>query len=118
MGLLNHLTDLEKRVFCFIPIGAERKVSNQDIQKAFGISDRDVRQTIYDLVQKGIPVVASKKKHGGYFIATTEEERQEGLRANKSQVNSEVKRIKAVEGVDLDEFVEISNEVRNGWNQN
>ncbi|HHL9833271.1 TPA: HTH domain-containing protein, partial [Streptococcus pyogenes] len=69
MGLLNHLTDLEKRVFCFIPIGAERKVSNQDIQKAFGISDRDVRQTIYDLVQKGIPVVASKKKHGGYFIA-------------------------------------------------
>lgn len=114
MGLLNHLTELEKRVFCFIPMGIERKVSNEDIQMTFNLTDREVRQTIYDLIQKGIPVVAIKQKGGGYYIATTEAERQEGLRANKSQVKSELKRIKAVESIDLMNFRGIADEVRNG----
>ncbi|HEP1495687.1 TPA: hypothetical protein VB501_001759 [Streptococcus pyogenes] len=114
MGLLNHLTELEKRVFCFIPMGAERKVSNQDIQKAFGLTDREVRQIVYDLIQKGVPVVASKQKDGGYYLPTTKIERQEGLRANKSQVRSEIKRIKAVESIDLNEFAKAASEVRNG----
>ncbi|QBX18694.1 phage protein [Streptococcus pseudoporcinus] len=112
MGLLNHLTNLEKRVFCFIPMGAERKVSNEEIRKTFGLTDREVRQIVYDLIQKGVPVVASKQKDGGYYIATTEAERQEGLRANKSQVQSELKRIKAVESVDLNNFRAIAEDLR------
>ncbi|BAH82147.1 hypothetical protein [Streptococcus dysgalactiae] len=116
MELLNHLTDLEKRVFCFIPMGAERKVSNEEIRKTFGLTDREVRQIVYDLIQKGVPVVASKQKDGGYYLPTTKMERQEGLRANKSQVRSEIKRIKAVESVDLIEFAKAASEVRNGRN--
>lgn len=95
-------------------MGAERKVSNEEIRKTFGLTDREVRQIVYDLIQKGVPVVASKQKDGGYYLPTTKLERQEGLRANKSQVRSEIKRIKAVESVDLNEFVKVANEVRNG----
>lgn len=112
MSLKNKMTDLEKRVFCFIPMGAERKVKSEEIERVFGITSRQVRDITYNLTQIGIPVVTSKKKDGGYYIATTEAERQEGLRANRSQVQSELKRIKAVESVDLNNFRAIAEEFR------
>lgn len=104
MSLLNNMTDLEKRVFCFIPLGSERKVKSEEIERVFGITSRQVRDIAYNLTQIGIPVVTSKKKDGGYYIPTNERERYEGLKSYKNQIRTSLKIIDIVESVDLNDF--------------
>ncbi|MFL4425258.1 hypothetical protein QFE98_06740 [Streptococcus uberis] len=114
MSLKNKMTDLEKRFFCFIPHGMEHPRPRKEFERVFHMNKRQVEKVIESLIYKGGPICSIKEKDGGYFIPNTEEERQIGLRANKSQVATTKRRIAAVEYVDLNNFRAISEEIRYG----
>ncbi|MGT2958851.1 hypothetical protein A9Q68_08465 [Streptococcus bovimastitidis] len=114
MKLKDKLTSLELRFFCFIPHGMEHPRPRKEFERVFGMSKRQVEKTVESLIHKGIPVCAIKEKDGGYFIPDNEEERQIGLRPNKSQIETTKKRIKAVESVDLNNFRAIAEDLRHG----
>ncbi|MCK1246258.1 hypothetical protein MX112_04770 [Streptococcus uberis] len=104
MKLKDKLTSLELRFFCFIPHGMEHPRPRKEFERVFKMSKRQVEKMVESLIHKGIPVCAIKEKDGGYFIPNNEEERQIGLRPNKGQVATTIKRIKKVESVDLNNF--------------
>lgn len=112
MKLKDKLTSLELRFFCFIPHGMEHPRPRKEFERVFKMSKRQVEKMVESLIHKGIPVCAIKEKDGGYFIPNNEEERQIGLRPNKGQVATTIKRIKKVEAVDLNDFKAIAEEVR------
>lgn len=99
---------LHKRILQAIPVGSERPRPRREIEQMLGMSKRSVEKAIERLVfQYGIPVVAIKQAgHNGYYLPRSEEERQDGLQAYKSQIKTSQMRVSKVESVDLDKFHE------------
>lgn len=105
---MNELSVLESDVLDVIPIGRERTISNKEITQLLGVTDRAVFETINSLRSKGVPVCAIRSgKNRGYFIATNEDERAEGVRGYKAQITEMSRSIKDIESADLTGWKEI-----------
>lgn len=96
------LSIIETAVFELIPQGIEKKTSLSEIGKLVDIDIRSLQATILTLIKKGIPIVAIRGSvEGGIFIATTDEEREIGLKSLVSQANEMLYRAQLVRKCDL-----------------
>ncbi|MGM0249628.1 HTH domain-containing protein [Enterococcus sp. AZ134] len=101
------LTVLESDVLDLIPIGGGRRISIKEIGQLLNVEERVIYETINRLRKKGVPVCAKRNgEKRGYFIATNEEERREGLSAYKAQVKDMTKLINQIERANLEHWQE------------
>lgn len=99
------LSVIESKVLSLIPKGTERKTSLTEIEKLIDIDIRSIQATINSLIRKNVPIVAVRGySDGGIFIATTDEEREIGLRSLESQAKDMTSRAKLVRACDLDNW--------------
>lgn len=98
------LSMIDYEVLNLIPHGASHSMTTANISKITGLSVRDIREAVSTLINfYGVPIVAIRTGHNmGMFIATDEIERDMGITAFRSQVNTMNTRIKAIERADLD----------------
>lgn len=104
---MKQLTEIEKRVMQLIPMGSGRKASIREVCEVLNIDERAAYELISRLRKKGIPICA--KRNGpaadrGYYIATSEQERADGLAPYKSQVHEMMIIIRQIEGADIDQW--------------
>ncbi|HIX69980.1 MAG TPA: hypothetical protein IAA27_04595 [Candidatus Enterococcus stercoravium] len=98
------LTIIESAVLGFIPHGTARKISIKEVASLVDLDERSIYEVINSLRKKGVPVCAQRSglpSERGYYIATSEQERAEGLTAYKSQVKDMTKLIDLIESADL-----------------
>lgn len=96
------LSVIETSVLELIPVGIERKTSLTEISRLIDLDQRSVQATINGLIRKNVPIVAVRGAiEGGIFIATTDEEREMGLRSLVSQANEMLNRAELVRRCDL-----------------
>lgn len=101
---MEQLTLIETAVLDLIPNGSDRKISIREIGKLLDLDERSIYEIINSLRRKGVPVCA--KRNGqpldrGYYIATNEAERADGIHSYKSQVNDMSNLIATIEHADL-----------------
>ena len=98
------LTIIESAVLELIPQGTARKISIKEVASLVDLDERSIYEVINSLRKKGVPVCAQRSgipSERGYYIATSEQERAEGLTAYKSQVKDMTKLIDLIESADL-----------------
>ncbi|WP_159721245.1 HTH domain-containing protein [Enterococcus sp. CSURQ0835] len=96
------LTTIESDVLDVIPMSKERTISIREISQLIGVDERTIYKVVNSLRENGVPVCALRAgENRGYFIATTEQEREEGVRAYKAQVKEMNAQIDWIEGADL-----------------
>lgn len=98
------LTIIESAVLELIPHGTARKISIKELASLVDLDERSLYEVINSLRKKGVPVCAQRSgvpSDRGYYIATSEQERAEGLTAYKSQVKDMTKLIDLIESADL-----------------
>lgn len=101
---MNQLTIIEKTVLELLPIGGEHKINIIDITKLVDLDRREVYAVIQSLRSKGVPIVATRGKEGGIFIATNESERLQGLQPLRMQHMTTEETIRNIERADFDEW--------------
>lgn len=102
---MEKLTIIEKGVLDLIPRGSQTKASINYISRMTSLDKRSIYEVVNRLRSKGIPVCAKRngiEKDRGYYIAKTDEERDEGLAAYKSQIVDMQKMVYQVENADLE----------------
>lgn len=107
--LMQELSIIEQAVLKLIPVGNERKISIREIESLIDLDERTVYGIVNSLRKKGVPVCA--KRNGllherGYYIATNEAERVDGLAAYKSQVQDMQNLINDIENASLETWRE------------
>lgn len=98
------LTIIESAVLDLIPSGTQRKIAIKEVSRLVDLDERSIYEVINSLRKKGIPICAQRSgepTHRGYYIATSDEERKEGLSAYKSQVADMQALIDHIEGADV-----------------
>lgn len=98
------LTIIESAVLELIPHGTARKESIKELASLVDLDERSIYEVINSLRKKGVPICAQRSgvpSDRGYYIATSEQERKEGLAAYKSQVKDMTKLIDLIEATDL-----------------
>lgn len=109
----NKLSKKEIHLVDLIAKGSEKSISMTDLAKLAHTSARNARAMVYKLCLKGVPIVIERTGKGsGYYIATNEEEREQGLYSQLHQVAEMSHRINAVSTSDLDNWQETT-----GYNQ-
>ena len=98
---MDDLTAQEQLVYDLLPRGIE----NSRTYKQFNlnIDKRAFFQVINSLRLKGKVIGAIRGKSGGYYVATTEVERNMALRQFEAQMMNEMKIIAAIRKADLEE---------------
>ena len=88
-----------------IPSGYDRRISMNDLANLMAKDVRVIRRMVYHVIMIGVPIgIDPDSQHGGYFIITTEEERQLGTRTLVSRYKHAWKRLVALQAVDLDNW--------------
>lgn len=98
------LTIIESAVLDLFPSGTQRKIAIKEVSRLVDLDERSIYEVINSLRKKGIPICAQRSgdlTHRGYYIATSDEERKEGLSAYKSQVADMQSLIDHIEGADV-----------------
>lgn len=98
------LSIIESAVLGFIPHGTARKISIKEVASLVDLDERSIYEVINSLRKKGVPICAQRSglpSDRGYYIATSEQERTEGLAAYKSQVADMQTLIDHIEGADV-----------------
>lgn len=95
------LTLIERSVLELIPIGSLRKITTADIMPLVDLDSREVFAVIQSLRRKGVPIVATRGKEGGIFVATNEAERSEGLHPLRLQYLTTQETIHNIEQADF-----------------
>ena len=98
---MDELTNQEQLVYDLLPRGIENSRTYKELN--FNIDKRAFFQTINSLRLKGKVIGAIRGKSGGYYIATTETERNMALRQFEAQMINEMKIIAAIRKADLEE---------------
>lgn len=104
------LTIIERAVLDLIPSGTTRKISIKEVSRLVDLDERSVYEVINSLRKKRIPVCAQRSgepSQRGYYIATSDLERSEGISSYKSQVADMQRLISYIEQADV-----------NGWKNN
>ena len=82
-----------------------------------GFSDRIVRDTILSLNHRGVPIGSLKhNKIHGYRFPLDEEQKFEGVKANKAQAQTLLKKIEKIENSDIGEVLAEMREFAGGFN--
>ena len=98
---MNELTNQEQLVYDLLPRGVENSQTFKQLN--LSIDKRSFFQTVNSLRLKGKVIGAIRGKTGGYYIATTETERNMALRQFEAQMVNEMKIISAIRKADLEE---------------
>lgn len=99
------LTIIETEVLGLIPQGTERKVTTKELASLIDLDQRSIFEVINSLRKKGVPVCAQRAgspADRGYYIATSNQERSEGLASFKAQVADMQRLIYQIEGADVE----------------
>lgn len=98
---MNELTNQEQLVYDLLPRGIENSRTYKQLN--FNIDKRAFFQAINSLRLKGKVVGAIRGRNGGYYVATTETERNMALNQFEAQMINEMKIISAIKKADLEE---------------
>ena len=98
---MNELTNQEQLVYDLLPRGIESSRTYKQLN--LNIDKRAFFQVINSLRIKGKVIGAIRGKTGGYYVATTETERNMALRQFEAQMINEMKIISAIKKADLEE---------------
>ena len=98
---MNELTNQEQLVYDLLPRGIESSRTYKQLN--LSIDKRAFFQVINSLRLKGKVIGAIRGKTGGYYVATTEKERNMALRQFEAQMLNEMKIISAIRKADLEE---------------
>ena len=98
---MNDLTAQEQLVYDLLPRGIENSRTYKQLN--LNIDKRAFFQVINSLRLKGKVIGAIRGKSGGYYVATTETERNMALRQFEAQMINEMKIISAIKKADLEE---------------
>ena len=98
---MNELTNQERLVYDLLPRGIENSRTYKQLN--LSIDKRAFFQIINQLRLKGKAIGAIRGKDGGYYVATTETERNMALRQFEAQMLNEMKIISAIRKADLEE---------------
>lgn len=86
-----------------IPVGYNNPKNSKDLAKEMGISIRALRECTRRLVVDwGIPVIATRRDGGGYFIPRNQYELNKGVLPLISQHTKEGERINSLLAADLE----------------
>ncbi|EOT47142.1 hypothetical protein OMY_01395 [Enterococcus sulfureus ATCC 49903] len=83
------LNKIDEDVLGLIPVG-ESRILTKDIVSMVGVSERMVRESI-ERLRKRVPIVASREKPFGLYIASDEDEFQRGIAAFENQAKTMMK---------------------------
>ena len=98
---MNELTAQEQLVYDLLPRGIENSRNYKQLN--LNIDKRAFFQVVNSLRFKGKVVGAIRGKTGGYYVATTETERNMALRQFEAQMINEMKIIAASRKAELEE---------------
>ena len=98
---MNELTNQEQLVYDLLPRGVESSRTYKQLN--LNIDKRAFFQIINQLRLKGKAIGAIRGKDGGYYVATSEVERNMALRQFEAQMLNEMKIISAIRKADLEE---------------
>ena len=98
---MNELTNQEQLVYDLLPRGIESSRTYKQLN--LNIDKRAFFQIINQLRLKGKAIGAIRGKDGGYYVATSEVERNMALRQFEAQMLNEMKIISAIRKADLEE---------------
>ena len=98
---MNDLTAQEQLVYDLLPRGIENSRTYKQLN--LNIDKRAFFQIINQLRLKGKVIGAVRGKDGGYYVATSEVERNMALRQFEAQMLNEMKIISAIRKADLEE---------------
>ena len=98
---MNELTNQEQLVYDLLPRGFENSRTYKQLN--LNIDKRAFFQVVNSLRLKGKVIGAIRGKTGGYYVATTETERNMALRQFEAQMLNEMKIISAIRKADLEE---------------
>lgn len=98
----NRMSHLERKVLRLIPVGDDRRINRIDIVRILKISDRLVKRTIDNLIDRyGIVIIGERYGKTGYYIPETDEVRKDGIKALRNQAIKEFKRVDKILNGDL-----------------
>ncbi|WP_288700351.1 HTH domain-containing protein [uncultured Secundilactobacillus sp.] len=96
----------EIRVLRCLRTGADNKTTMRELKKKTGYGERIIYDAIELLRMKGLPIMASRSnKDGGYFIASTEQEKLDGLAQYRKQIATETHHLRLLEKADVDGYL-------------
>ena len=98
---MNDLTQQEQLIYDLLPRGIENSRTYKQLN--LSIDKRAFFQIINQLRLKGKAIGAIRGKDGGYYVATSEVERNMALRQFEAQMLNEMKIISAIRKADLEE---------------
>ena len=98
---MDELTNQEQLVYDLLPRGIESSRTYKQLN--LNIDKRAFFQIINQLRLKGKAIGAIRGKDGGYYVATSEVERNMALRQFEAQMLNEMKIISAIRKADLEE---------------
>ena len=98
---MNELTNQEQLVYDLLPRGVENSRTYKQLN--LNIDKRAFFQIINQLRLKGKAIGAIRGKDGGYYVATSEVERNMALNQFEAQMLNEMKIISAIRKADLEE---------------
>lgn len=102
------LTIIESAVLDLIPSGTQRKIAIKEVSRLVDLDERSIYEVINSLRKKGIPICAQRSgepSQRGYYIATNDLERNEGISSYKSQVADMQRLISYIEEADVNGWV-------------
>lgn len=99
---MNELTNQEQLVYDLLPRGIENSRTYKQLN--LNIDKRAFFQAINSLRLKGKIIGAIRGRNGGYYVATSEAERNMALNQFEAQMINEMKIISAIKKADLEEL--------------
>ena len=99
---MSELTNQEQLVYGLLPRGIANSRTYKQLN--LNIDKRAFFQIINQLRLKGKVIGAIRGKTGGYYVATTETERNMALKQFEAQMINEMKIISAIRKADLEEL--------------
>lgn len=96
---------LEATILRNIPAGAEHPKNSRELASETGINMRLLRSCVRRLIiNYGIPIIATRRDGGGYFIPRNRYELNKGIMPLMSQHKKEGERIQALLNADLEVY--------------
>ncbi|KGF09682.1 hypothetical protein HMPREF1635_02005 [Clostridiales bacterium S5-A14a] len=77
---------------------SHKPTTKKQLYSMTGYSDREIRAAVKILRDNGYPVISSSKR-SGYWIARTEEEKQQLIKEYKSRISKMERTIRSLENV-------------------
>lgn len=106
------LTDQLEQLVAMLPEGAEQPVSISEIATRLNTNKRTITAWVAFLINhKGVPIGSRRSAPSGYYLITSDEERNNAIAPLTAQVLEELKRAEKLRSIDLHTW-------RNNFNDN